>query len=89
MGKFWDAVKRGVEAAGESMSEGRKPHRYSVLDKLVRCPHCGNEEFLKARDVQLDRNVLAQVEWFNERVSVLACVECGRLEWFALEPERH
>jgi hypothetical protein len=88
MGKFFEALKKGIVAAGDAMGEESKPHRFVAAGKPIRCLHCKGELFLKSDTVQLDRNHLSRSEWDNERVSVLACTGCGRLEWFALAPER-
>ncbi len=88
MGKFFEALKKGIAAASEAISEESKPHRFVASGRVIRCPHCKGELFLKSDTVQLDRNHLSRSEWDNEQVSVLACAGCGRLEWFALAPER-
>ncbi len=78
MGKFFSALKSGIRAATDS-----GPHRYTLEDRLVHCPHCGHDEFAEGRP-QLNTSGMS---FFNS-ATTLACAECGRIQWFLQAPEQ-
>lgn len=80
MGRFLDALKAGFKTASE-------PAEYTIADKQIRCPHCGETTFF-TRQSLLDTRGLSVVdlEWLNPSATVLICAECGRIEWFAHQP---
>jgi hypothetical protein len=84
MKKFFSAVAAGAKA----MSSGPSGEPFEVAGKPVRCSHCGGERFLKGR-AQLNSAGLTflNLDWANRSAATLACVECGRLEWFLADPQ--
>jgi predicted nucleic-acid-binding Zn-ribbon protein len=84
MKKLLGAFAAGVKA----MADGPTPDRFEVAGRPVRCPHCGGEHFLEGR-AQLNTAGLTflNLDWANRSAATLACVGCGRLEWFLADPE--
>lgn len=85
MGRFLDALKAGVEG----FKEGSRPTGYTLAGRPVRCPHCGNQEFVPGQAMLNSRmRTVFNVDWLDPSATVLVCSECGRIEWFAQEPDR-
>lgn len=84
MKRFFSAVAAGAKAFG-SGSDG---DTFEVAGKPVRCPHCGGDRFIEGR-AQLNTAGLSflNLDWANRSAATLACVGCGRLEWFLADPE--
>lgn len=84
MKKFFNAIAAGARA----MTSGPSTDRYEVAGRAVRCPHCGGEEFIEGR-AQLNTAGLTffKLDWANRSAATLACVGCGRVEWFLADPE--
>jgi hypothetical protein len=82
--KFFSAIAAGAKA----MASGPSGERFEVAGKAVRCPHCSGELFLEGR-AQLNTAGLTflDLDWANRSAATLACVACGRLEWFLADPE--
>ena len=54
----------------------------------VRCPHCGERKFAPGSALLNTRALsLFNLDWADQSASFLVCAECGRLEWFAQEPQ--
>lgn len=84
MGSFIDAVKAGVKG----FKEGNEPVEYSVAGRPVRCPHCGERKFAPGSALLNTRALsLFNLDWADQSASFLVCAECGRIEWFAQEPQ--
>ena len=84
MGRYFEALKAGVRA----FQEGPDPSEYVVAGRPVRCPHCGEGKFAASRALLNTRGRTAfGVDWADPSATILICAECGRLEWFATEPE--
>jgi ribosomal protein S27E len=84
MGRFFTAMKRGVEAMGEAPAG----ERYTVAGIPVRCPHCAGERFVEGR-AQLNTAGLTffNLDWANRSAATLTCTSCGRIEGFLADPE--
>jgi predicted nucleic-acid-binding Zn-ribbon protein len=82
MGRFIDALKAGAKSYNE-------PRLYVVAGRPVRCPHCGEAEFVPGGRALLNTRVRSvfNVDWADPSAFVLTCAECGRIEWYAHEPE--
>jgi hypothetical protein len=82
MGRFIDAFKAGAKAYNE-------PRRYRVAGRPVKCPHCGEATFVPGGNVLLNTRARSvfNIDWADPTASVLVCAECGRIEWFATEPQ--
>jgi hypothetical protein len=66
----------------------QKGEKFAAAGKLIQCPHCGGEEFLKS-EAQLHTQGLTflQLEWLGQSVSTLLCTRCSNLIWFGQAPE--
>ena len=84
MKRFISAIAAGVDAVG-SRPAGE---RFEVAGKPVRCAHCSGERFVEGR-AQLNTAGLTffGLDWANRSAATLACVACGRVEWFLADPE--
>jgi hypothetical protein len=84
MGRFFAAVKRRVEAMGETPVG----ERYVVGGKAVSCGHCTGDRFVEGR-AQLNTAGLSflNLDWANRSAATLTCTSCGRIEWFLADPE--
>jgi hypothetical protein len=84
MGRFFEAVKAGVRG----FKTANEPRGYSVAGRPVRCPHCGETDFSTGRALLNSRARSAfNVDWADPLAATLVCAECGRIEWFATDPE--
>ena len=84
MGRFWEAVKAGVRG----FKEGAQPTAYAMAGRPIRCPHCGEGLFAPASALLNTRLRSAfNVDWADPTATILICAECGRIEWFAQEPD--
>jgi len=85
MGRFFNAVKAGVTA----MQESSAPAEYTIAGKVVRCPHCAHEKFTSGRALLNSAgSTFFRLDWADPAATILVCAECGRIEWFAQEPDR-
>ena len=83
MGRFFEALKAGLKG----FKEGTEPAEYSVGDRPVRCPHCGESRFAVGDALLNTRGAtLLNLDWVNPSATILVCAECGRIEWYAHEP---
>lgn len=84
MGNFFTAVRRGVQAMGESPTG----ERYVVAGKGVICGHCSHDRFVEGR-AQLNTAGMTflNLDWANRAAATLTCTACGRIEWFLADPE--
>ena len=84
MGNFIEALKAGVKG----FKEGTRPSEYSVAGRPVRCPHCGEGKFAPGSALLNTRARSAfNVDWADPSAAILVCAECGRIEWFAQQPD--
>jgi transcription elongation factor Elf1 len=78
-------LRAGVAAGIEGYKEGSS---YSVAGHPVKCPLCGHEKFLSGRALLNSRGrTLLNLDWTNSSATTLVCAECGRIEWFAQQPD--
>jgi hypothetical protein len=84
MGRFFTAMKRNVQAMGETPAG----ERYTVAGKPVECPHCSHDRFVEGR-AQLNTAGMSflNLDWANRSAATLTCTSCGRIEWFLADPE--
>ncbi|MEO7192276.1 MAG: hypothetical protein ABI051_14585 [Vicinamibacterales bacterium] len=84
MGRFFEALKAGVSG----FKEGTAPSAYVVAGRPVQCPHCGEGMFVPGR-AMLNSTVrtLFNLDWTDPSATILICAECGRIEWYAQEPQ--
>lgn len=79
MGNFFTAVKRGVQAMGETPTG----ERYSVGGQSVLCGHCRCDHFVEGH-AQLNTAGMTflNLDWANRSAAILSCTACGHIEWF-------
>jgi transcription elongation factor Elf1 len=85
MGRFLRAFRVGVA----SFKEGMGPSAYQIAGRTVHCPHCAHEKFVLGRALLNSAGAtFLNLDWADPAAATLVCAECGRIEWFAQEPER-
>ena len=85
MGNFFDALKAGMKG----FKTANDPTGYSVAGRPVRCAHCGEHKFMPSSALLNTRARSAfNIDWADPSAWLLICAECGRIEWFAQEPDR-
>jgi predicted nucleic-acid-binding Zn-ribbon protein len=84
VGKFFTAIKRGVQAMGEAPAG----ERYIVAGIIVNCGHCASDQFVEGR-AQLNSAGMTflNLDWANRSAATLTCTACGHMEWFLTDPE--
>jgi hypothetical protein len=83
MGRYFEALKAGAKA----FKEGTQPASYSIAGRPIKCPHCGESKFVPGTALLNSRIRSAfNVDWMDPQATILICVECGRIEWYAQEP---
>ncbi len=84
MKRLFSALAAGANAAVNSSNTSR----FEVAGIAVRCPHCGGEEFVEGRALLNTAGMtFFNLDWANRSAATLACVGCGRIEWFLADPE--
>ena len=84
MKRLFSALAAGATAAVNSSNTSR----FEVAGIAVRCPHCGGEEFVEGRALLNTAGMtFFNLDWANRSAATLACVGCGRIEWFLADPE--
>jgi len=85
MRRFLEALRAGISAFGQA----EEPSEYTVAGRTVRCPHCEHTRFAFGH-AQLNTRIRTafKVDWADPSAAFLMCAECGRIEWFAQDPER-
>ena len=58
--------------------------KYHVAGKIVSCHQCEGTSF-KSQEILLNTWLLSllRIDWLDSSATVLTCVKCGRLTWFA------
>lgn len=86
MGDFFEGLKRGTKAFKQSLD---KKGEFVAGGKRVVCPHCNNVLFEKG-EAQLNTQsaTLFGLDWLNKSASILACTNCGLIQWFIIQPEK-
>jgi len=84
MGRYFEALKAGARA----FKEGTQPAAYSIAGRPITCPHCGERKFVPGSALLNTRVRSAfNFDWADPQATILICVECGRIEWFAQQPD--
>jgi predicted nucleic-acid-binding Zn-ribbon protein len=65
------------------------PGKYSIADKQIKCPHCGNDTFSRG-EAQLNTalRTFFKLDWLDESATVLVCTKCSRIQWFGKNPTK-
>ena len=79
MGKLFDPAKTETG-----------PASFSSFGKAITCPHCGGDRFESA-SILLNTPGMTffGLDWANRSATTLACVNCGKLQWFVADLQRH
>ena len=78
---FIDEFRRGYA--------GDESKQFAVVDRPVRCPHCGSEDFDQGSALLNTAGAtLFGLDWANRNAHTLICTGCSRIEWFLDKPER-
>lgn len=82
---FFKRVGKGVKAAMGSFGPGQ----YRVGGRRVMCPHC-NQDIFEEGSAQLNTAGLTflGLDWLNKSAVILACTNCGYIQWFGKSPEK-
>jgi len=61
---------------------------YQIAGKQIQCSHCGQTDFESRRILLNTRGAtFFNFDWMNRAATALTCRKCGRIEWFAAEPQ--
>ncbi len=83
MGLFGE-LKHGWRAANNP-----EPGRFALQGKTITCPHCSHDRFRPGKALLSARALTFWgLDWANREATTLRCEQCGRIEWFGLEPQR-
>lgn len=81
----------GASAASKASLKSAEPSsgRFAAAGQPVRCPHCGGAEF-DSREILLNTRTATffNFDWLNRGATTLRCRSCGRIEWFAVAPQK-
>jgi uncharacterized protein len=85
MANIGRALKAGIRAA----LSGPDGSRFEAAGRVVRCSHCGGEEF-RSREAQLNTSgmTLLDVDWLNTSGTALVCMRCSLIQWFVKTPDQ-
>ena len=61
---------------------------YQISGKPISCPQCGHNQFDQGSALlNTPGMTFLELDWANRTATILACKQCGRLEWFLRQPE--
>ena len=77
-------ISNAFKQAAKAMGQGQ---RYSIANKQIKCPHCGNVTF-SSGEAQLNTawRTFLDMDWLDESATVLVCKKCSRIQWFGKKP---
>jgi hypothetical protein len=82
---IWESVKRATKA----IAQGDPPSRYFAGGKQIVCEHCGHGLFDEgAAQLNTAGMTFFGLDWANKTATTLMCDACGRIQWYAIRPER-
>lgn len=77
----------GIVESFKAGFEGRDSARFSVGGAVVRCPHCGGDEFDGASALLNTRGLtFLGLDFANRDGFLLVCRQCTHVDWFLDEP---
>jgi hypothetical protein len=78
----------GIVESFKQGYEGRDSGRFRVGGVMVRCSHCGGEEFDTGSALLNTRGrTLLGIDFTDRGANLLICTQCTHVEWFVDEPE--
>ena len=85
MANYGKAFKRAAKALVGSTG----PSQYVAAGKKILCPHCTADDFAQG-EAQLNTAGMSfmNLDWANKSATTLACIKCGRIQWFLKTPDR-
>jgi predicted nucleic-acid-binding Zn-ribbon protein len=80
---------KNLSKAFTRASKAFGPGQYSIAEKQIICPHCGNDTFARG-EAQLNTALATffKVDWADESATVLICTKCSRIQWFGKNPTK-
>lgn len=80
---------KNISNAFKQAAKAYGPGQYSIADKQITCPHCGNDTFSKS-EAQLNTalRTFLELDWLDESATVLVCLKCSRIQWFGKKPTK-
>ena len=85
MGNFFQAVRAGVRGFKSALGPGR----FSAAGKVIRCTHCGGEEFSQTEALMNSTAfTLVDLDWLDRSGTALVCTSCTLIQWFGKAPTR-
>jgi hypothetical protein len=85
MSNFFRAVRAGVRGFRSALGPGR----FAAAGRVVRCTHCGGEEFSQTKALMNSTALsLADLDWLDRSATVLVCTSCSLIQWFGKAPTR-
>jgi uncharacterized protein len=80
---------KNISNAFKQAAKAMGPGQYSIADKQITCPHCGNATFSTGK-AQLNSalSTFLELDWLDESATVLVCTQCSRIQWFGKKPTK-
>ncbi|OUM87916.1 MAG: hypothetical protein BAA01_10725 [Bacillus thermozeamaize] len=74
----------------EGLTVSAKGHRYeSGARKIITCLHCEHDRFEEGRALLNTRGFsFFDLDWLNRGATILTCMQCGLVHWFAHDVRR-
>ena len=89
MTPFFKKFNRAAKAAAKSIADEKKISTYQLLGKEINCQHCGGKEFdVSSALLNTAGMTFLKLDWANRSASVLACRNCGHVQWYLTAPEK-
>ncbi len=61
---------------------------YQIQGKPIVCPQCGHNQFdFGSALLNTPGMTFLGLDWANRTATILACKECGHIDWFLREPQ--
>jgi hypothetical protein len=81
-------IQNDTFTSASAMTSGPSGDKFEVAGLPVRCAHCRGELFVEGRALLNTAGMsFLNLDWANRSAATLACVACGRIEWFLADPE--
>ena len=85
MSNFFRAVRAGVRGFKSVLGPGR----FSAGGQVVRCTHCGGEQFTQTEAlVNSTTLTLVNLDWLDRSGTALIGTSCALIRWFGRAPTR-
>jgi predicted nucleic-acid-binding Zn-ribbon protein len=80
---------KNISNAFKQASKAMGPGQYTIADKQIKCPHCGNDVFSRD-EAQLNTalRTFLELDWLDQSATVLVCTKCSQIQWFGKSPTK-